>query len=81
VKGSSGVQSEILNDSYLGMPTLVGRSPTSSFNFLYDMIWKHINGVVDRHMSRVGVVGMTIWVGQGQSHLPADVPGITTALG
>jgi hypothetical protein len=22
-------------------------------------------------------VGMTIWVGQGQSHLPADVPGIT----
>jgi hypothetical protein len=23
------------------------------------------------------VVGMTIWVGQGQSHLPADVPGIT----
>jgi hypothetical protein len=27
------------------------------------------------------VVGMTTWVGQGQSHLPADVPGITTALG
>jgi hypothetical protein len=24
---------------------------------------------------------MTIWVGQGQSHLPADIPGITTALG
>jgi hypothetical protein len=23
------------------------------------------------------VVGMTIWVGQGQSHLSADVPGIT----
>jgi hypothetical protein len=27
------------------------------------------------------VVGMTIWVCQGQSHLPADVPGITTMLG
>jgi hypothetical protein len=27
------------------------------------------------------VMGMTIWVGQGQSHLPADVPGITMALG
>jgi hypothetical protein len=26
------------------------------------------------------VVGMTIRVGQGQSHLPADVPGISTAL-
>jgi hypothetical protein len=27
------------------------------------------------------VVGMTIWVDQGHSHLLADVPGITTALG
>jgi hypothetical protein len=27
------------------------------------------------------VVGMTIWVGQGQSHLPADVPGITATSG
>jgi hypothetical protein len=27
------------------------------------------------------VVGMTIRVGQGQSHLPADVPGISTTLG
>jgi hypothetical protein len=27
------------------------------------------------------VMGMTIWVGQGQSHLSADVPGITMALG
>jgi hypothetical protein len=27
------------------------------------------------------VVGMTIWVGQGQSHLPADIPGITMVLG
>jgi hypothetical protein len=27
------------------------------------------------------VVGMTIQVGQGQSHLPANVPGISMALG
>jgi hypothetical protein len=27
------------------------------------------------------VMGMTIRVGQGQSHLPADVPGISTTLG
>jgi hypothetical protein len=33
------------------------------------------------HDSYTFVVGMTIWVGQGQSHLPADVPGITTVLG
>jgi hypothetical protein len=31
-------------------------------------------------ISVASVVGMTIGVGQGQSHLPADVPGITTAL-
>jgi hypothetical protein len=32
-------------------------------------------------VSGASVVGMTIWVGQGQSHLLADVPRITTALG
>jgi hypothetical protein len=31
-----------------------GRSPTATFNFLYDMIWKRINGVTDRPMSRAG---------------------------
>jgi hypothetical protein len=54
VKNSLGVQSEILNDKYLGMPTSVGRSPTATFNFLYEMIWKRINGVTDRPMSRAG---------------------------
>ena len=38
VKESLGVQSEILNDFYLGMPTLVGRSPKATFNFLYNLI-------------------------------------------
>jgi hypothetical protein len=32
-------------------------------------------------VSGASVVGMTIRVGQGQSHLPADVPGISTTLG
>jgi hypothetical protein len=32
-------------------------------------------------VSGASVVGMTIQVGQGQSHLPADVPGISTTLG
>jgi hypothetical protein len=54
VKDSLGVQSEILNDFYLGMPTLVGRSPTTTLNFLYHMIWKHLNGAVDRPISRAG---------------------------
>jgi hypothetical protein len=54
VKDSLNVQSEILNDFYLGMPTSVGRSPTATFNFLLEMIWKRINGVSDRPMSRAG---------------------------
>jgi hypothetical protein len=54
VKDNLGVQSEILNDFYLGMPTSVGRSPTATFNFLYEMIWKRINGVSDRPLSRAG---------------------------
>jgi hypothetical protein len=44
VKNTLEVDSEILNDKYLGMPTSVGRSPTATFKFLYDMIWKRIMG-------------------------------------
>jgi hypothetical protein len=54
VKNQLGVLSEALNDFYLGMPTSVGRSPTATFNFLYDKIWKCINGLNDRPMSRAG---------------------------
>ena len=54
VKNSLGVQSEILNDKYLGMPTSVGRSPKVTFNFLYDMVWKRLNFVTDRPLSRAG---------------------------
>jgi hypothetical protein len=32
-------------------------------------------------VSGASVVEMTIWVGQGRSHLPADVPGITAMFG
>jgi hypothetical protein len=38
VKEMLEVQSEILSEFYLGMPMSVGRSPTATFNFLYDMI-------------------------------------------
>jgi hypothetical protein len=48
------VQSEELNDFYLGMPTSVGRSPTATFKFLIDKIWKYINSKSDRPLSRAG---------------------------
>jgi hypothetical protein len=54
VKGRLGVQSEVLNDFYLGMPTSVKRSLTATFNFLYNKIWKYLIGLSDRPMSRAG---------------------------
>jgi hypothetical protein len=48
------IHTEALNDTYLGMPTDVGRSPVSVFRFLYDRMWKRINGCSDRPMSRAG---------------------------
>jgi hypothetical protein len=54
VKQKLGVFNESLQESYLGMPTEVGRSPTLTFRYLYDKMWKRINGVSDRPMSRAG---------------------------
>jgi hypothetical protein len=54
VKQKLGVQDETLQSTCLGMPTWVGRSPTSNFNFLTGRLWKHLNGWSDRPLSRVG---------------------------
>jgi hypothetical protein len=49
-----GIQTEDLKDFYLGMPTDVGRSLVSTFRYLFDRMWKRINGCSDRPMSRSG---------------------------
>jgi hypothetical protein len=54
VKTNLEVQSEALSDFYLGMPTLVGRSPTTTFKFIFDKIWKYLNGIVGKPLSRAG---------------------------
>jgi hypothetical protein len=54
VKERLGVQSEVLHDTYLGMPMMIGRSPIVFFNFLQDRLWKRIRGVSDRPLSRTG---------------------------
>jgi hypothetical protein len=41
VKMKLGVQSEVLNDFYFGIPSSVGRSPTTTFNFLIYKLWKY----------------------------------------
>jgi hypothetical protein len=54
VMDNLGVHSEALQDSYLGMPTDVGRAPTRAFNFLHGRVWKQIMGCSDHPMSRAG---------------------------
>jgi hypothetical protein len=49
-----GVQNESLHETYLGMPTHVGRSPLSTFRFLPDRMWRRANGWLDRPSSRAG---------------------------
>ena len=52
VKVRLEVESEVL--IYFGMPTSVGRSPSATFKFLYDKIWKYLNGVSGKPLSRAG---------------------------
>jgi hypothetical protein len=54
VKNLLGVQDEVLQDIYLGMPTDIGRSTTVAFNFLQDKMWKRIMGCSDRPLYRCG---------------------------
>jgi hypothetical protein len=49
-----GVINEALQDTYLGMPTGIGRSPTASFRSIIDKAWKFLNGWSGRPMSRSG---------------------------
>ena len=41
-------------DTYLGLPTLVGRSKYQTFSFLKDRVWKKIQGWKGRLLSRTG---------------------------
>jgi hypothetical protein len=49
-----GVNNESLQDTYLGMPTGIGRSPTASFRSIIDKAWKYMNGLSGRPISRSG---------------------------
>jgi hypothetical protein len=49
-----GVANEALQETYLGMPTGIGRSPSVSFQSIVDRVWKQLNGGSGRPMSRAG---------------------------
>jgi hypothetical protein len=54
VKQKLNIYSEALQETYLGMPTDVGRSPVRTFRYLYNRMWQHMNGCAGRPLSRKG---------------------------
>jgi len=54
VKSYINVRNVVVQANYLGMPSWVGRSPTSTFNFLPERMWRKIRGWNDRPLSRAG---------------------------
>ena len=54
MKNRMGVSNEVLQQTYLGMPTDVGSSPIGTFRFLFDRVWKRMNMASGRPLSRKG---------------------------
>jgi hypothetical protein len=54
VKTKLEVDCEVLQDTYLGMPTETAREITSSFRFLPKRVWKCLNSCSGRTLSRAG---------------------------
>ena len=54
IKGMLGVSEVVRFESYLGLPTLVGRSKYHTFSFLKDRVWKKLQGWKGKILSRVG---------------------------
>ena len=49
-----GVFNDLRESKYLGLPSLIGRSKQSVFNFLKDRVWKRIQGWSNKLLSRAG---------------------------
>ncbi|GAU30590.1 hypothetical protein TSUD_392810 [Trifolium subterraneum] len=49
-----GVRHVLGTGTYLGLPSMVGRSNKETFAFIKDRIWKRINSWRSRHLSRAG---------------------------
>lgn len=54
VKNELQVDCEILQDTYLGMPTDIARATTSSFKFLSERVWRCVTSILGRPLSRAG---------------------------
>lgn len=49
-----GVYNDIGNSKYLGLPSLIGRSKNSVFNYLKDNVWKKIQSWNTKFLSKAG---------------------------
>ena len=54
VLGILGVKEVTRFESYLGLPTLIGRSKYHTFSFIKDMVWKKLQGWKGMMLSRAG---------------------------
>lgn len=54
IKMALGIREVVQFESYLGLPTLVGRSKYRTFSFLKDRVWKKIQGWKRQLLSRAG---------------------------
>lgn len=54
IKQALGVREVDRFDSYLGLPTLIGRSKYQTFSYLKERVWKKLQGWKGRLLSRAG---------------------------
>ena len=52
IKGELGVRKVDRFESYLGLPTLVGRAKYQTFSYIKDRVWKKIHGCKGQLLSR-----------------------------
>ncbi|KAL8135927.1 hypothetical protein AgCh_010516 [Apium graveolens] len=53
-----GVHNELKDSSYLGLPSLIGRSRKKVFSFVKERVWKRIQGWTNSNLSKAGKAGM-----------------------
>ena len=54
IKSMLGVKEVEKFESYLGLPTLLGRSKYQAISFLKDRVWKKMQGWKGKMLSKVG---------------------------
>lgn len=54
IKNMPGVHKDLSTGKYLGLPSLIGRSKKTAFNFLKDRLWNKLQGWAAKSLSKAG---------------------------